>query len=306
MSAVATALAPIFLLIVLGWTLRRRQTVPDSFWAPAETLTYYILFPALLVDSTARADLAGLDIAGLCGALIPATLLATGLLLLLHRRLGRNGPAFTSVYQGAIRVNSYVGLAASSALFGREGTAVMAIGVIAIVPLVNVLSVLVLDRWGSAAGRGDWRRTLRGLAGNPLIVGVLVGAGMNAAGLHSLPVLSPLLSILGAASLPLGLLAVGAGLDFGAARGAGRDVLAASVIRLGLVPGLTALLGGWLGLAALPLAVAVLYNGLPTSASSYVLARLMGGDHRLMAGIITVQTLAAAATLPVWLWLLER
>ena len=49
----------------------------------------------------------------------------------------------------------------------------------------------------------------------------------------------------------------------------------------------------------MPAAVAVLYNGLPTSASSYVLARQMGGDGKLMAGIITATTLAAALTLPV-------
>ncbi|QJE73113.1 AEC family transporter [Aerophototrophica crusticola] len=307
MTAVVLALAPIFLLIVLGFGLRRFRVLPDHFWPPAEKLTYYVLFPALLVDSTAKADLAGLDIVGLGGSLLAAMLCGAALVLALRPWLATDGPAFTSVFQGAVRVNTYVGLAAGSALHGREGTALMAIGVIAIVPMVNVLSVLVLTRWGrkEGPGRATWRQAVKGVLTNPLILSVTLGALLNALGIHAVPVVSPLLSILGAASLPLGLLAVGAGLDFSAVRAAGASLVAASVMRLAVVPGITLGVGSLWGLGPLPLVVAVLYNGLPTSASAYVLARQMGGDSGLMAGIITAQTLAAALTLPLWLWVVS-
>lgn len=303
MIAVVAALAPIFLLIVIGYGLRRSGTVPDAFWPPAEKLTYYLFFPALLIDSTARADLEGVDLLGLGGSLVAAMLLVAATLLLLRRAITPDGPAFTSVFQGAIRVNTYVGLAAGAALFGREGTALMAVGVIAIVPLVNVLSVVALGRWGTSPTTG-WRSAAIAVGKNPLIVAVLIGAALNLLGVHAIPVLTPLMAILGAASLPLGLLAVGAGLDLPAARAAGGKVVVSSIVRLGVVPGLTLLFGWQAGLAAMPLAVAVLYNGLPTSASAYVLSRQMGGDHTLMAGIITAQTLAAAVSLPLWLLLL--
>lgn len=303
MTAVVLALAPIFLLIVIGYGIRRYGLVPDDFWPPAEKLTYYLFFPALLIDSTARADLSEVDLVGLGGALILATLVATAALLLARRAITTDGPAFTSVFQGAIRVNTYVGLAAGAALFGREGTALMAVGVIAIVPMVNVLSVVVLGRWGTNPTTG-WRSAVIAVAKNPLIVAVCLGALLNASGIHAIPVATPLMAILGAASLPLGLLAVGAGLDLKAARAAGGKVIASSAVRLAAIPGLTLLAGAEFGLAAMPLAVAVLYNGLPTSASAYVLSRQMGGDHALMAGIITAQTLAAAITLPAWLLLI--
>lgn len=304
MSPVVAALAPIFLLIVIGHGLRRSGMVPDAFWPPAERLTYYLFFPALLIDSTARADLSGIDLVGLGGSLVGAILVASLAVLALRRAITTDGPAFTSVFQGAVRVNTYVGLAAASALFGREGTALMAVGVIAVVPLVNVLSVLVLGRWGTSPANG-WRGAVANVVGNPLIVSVCIGAAMNAAGIHSVPVVTPLLSVLGAASLPLGLLAVGAGLDLAAARAAGGKVVFSSAVRLAAIPGMTLLFGTQVGLAAVPLAVAVLYSGLPTSASAYVLSRQMGGDHALMAGIVTAQTLAAAVTLPLWLMFLE-
>jgi len=302
MLAVSAALAPIFLLILLGWGLRRRAVVPDLFWPQAEKLTFYLFFPALLLDSTARADLSQMDLVGLGGSLLGATLLTGALLVALRPWIAKDGPAFTSVFQGATRVNTYVGLAAAAALYGAEGTALLAVGIIAIVPTLNVMAVLVLQRWGSGGG-GTWRTALRSLAVNPLLLSVLAGGLLNALDIHEIPIATPLLRILGAAALPLGLLAVGAGLDLPAVRRSGRGLVWSSAIRLLLVPAMTLGFGLLSGLGALPLAVAVLYNGLPTSAASYVMARTMGGDGPLMAGIITFQTLAAAATLPVWLML---
>jgi len=297
MTAVVEALAPVFLLVVVGWALRRAAFVPDAFWPPAEKLTYYVLFPALLVSSTAKADLSELD-AGAIGGALAATILTMALAALALRPLvARDGPAFTSVFQGSIRVNTYVGLAAGAALYGVPGTTVMAIGVLAVVPLVNLLSVLVMTRYGDGGARGI-RAAVAGVAKNPLILAVLAGAALNLAGLHRVPVATPLLDILGAASLPLGLLAVGAGLDLPAARRSTAGLAWACGLKLAVQPAVAFLLASLAGAQGLPLAVAVLYAGLPTSASSYVLARQMGGDAELMAGIITVQTLLAALTMP--------
>jgi len=297
MAAVVLGLAPIFLLIVLGYGLRATRFVSDAFWPAAERLTYFILFPALLVSSTAKAELHGLDLAGMGAALAVAVLAIAGATLALRRVVAPDGPGFTSVFQGAIRPNTYVGLAAAASLFGPEGTTLAAIGVVAVVPLVNMLSVAVMQRHATNAG-GGLKATALGIARNPLIGAVAVGAVLNAAGVHRLPVVTPLLDILGAASLPIGLLAVGAGLDIPAARASSRSVMWASGFKLAALPMLTLALAAPLGVTGTALAVAVLYNGLPCSASSYVLARQMGGDHRLMAGIITVQTLAAVLTLP--------
>lgn len=302
--AVLGALAPIFLLILIGFAARRCGFLPDTFWAPAERLTYYVLFPALIVDSLARADLASLAFGPMAAALTGPVLAAAALLAVLRRRFGLDGPAFTSVLQGAIRPNTYVGIAAARALFGAPGLATLAVGLATVVPLVNVLSVVALQRHGDPrAGRG-LSGVLLGIIRNPIILAVAAGAAANLAGAGNLPVVAPTLRILGEASLTLGLLAVGAGLVPSSVGASGRDILLAGGLKLAAVPLATALAGRLLGLDGMTLAIAVLFNALPASASSYILARQMGGDHRLMAGIITGQTVAAALTLPLALALL--
>ena len=157
-----------------------------------------------------------------------------------------------------------------------------------------------------ARGGGLWRTSLvvgKGILTNPLILACLLGLAMNLSGIGLPPVVGPLLESLGKAALPIGLLAVGAGLALDSLRGAGRPLVVSSVLKLVVLP-LVALLGlGGLALAGVGLdeasrGVVILYTALPCSASAYVLARQMGGDAPLMATIITTQTLAAMATLP--------
>lgn len=294
---VLDALAPVFLLILLGYLIRWRRFVADGFWSAAEKLTYYIFFPALLLESMVNADLRIGDLMPLIAALAGGPGITAVLLLATRRLWTVDGPAFSSLFQGAIRPNTYVGLAAAASLFGPQGVTLAAIGIATVIPLVNVLAVIVVQRFGAGQDASP-KQIAIGIASNPLIVSVLAGLILNLAGFGLPPVLGPLLGILGDVSLPLGLLAVGAGLDFGAVRrGIGR-VTAGSTLKLVLVPGVTAALCLAFGVGGMPAAVAILYNGLPTSASSYVLARQLGGDSPLMAGIITATTIAAAATIP--------
>ncbi len=297
MPAVAGALAPIFLLILFGQALRRRGLVPEAFWPAADRLTYRLFFPCLIVDELSRADL-GAAMGPMAAAMAAGVLAAAGLMLAGRRLTGLDGPAFTSVFQGAVRPNTYVGLAGAKALHGSAGLALTAVGIAVVVPLVNVLCVVVMARFGRD-GRGATARTVLGsLAGNPILLAAAAGAALNLGGIGRPPLVGDVVEILARAALPIGLLSVGAGLDLAAARQAGAAVALSAFLKLLLVPAVTALAGTALGVDGLTLTVAVLFNALPCSASAYALARQMGGDHGLVAGIITVQTLAAAVSLP--------
>ena len=144
--AAFAALVPIFALILLGYCLRRYRIVPDEFWAPMEKLTYFIFFPLLLLDNLSKANLGDLSVLPMALALMSAILAVTLGLYLLRRRLNLAGPAFSSVFQGSVRPNTFVGLAAASALFGVPGVTLFAIGLASVVPMVNVLCVVVLSR----------------------------------------------------------------------------------------------------------------------------------------------------------------
>jgi hypothetical protein len=302
MTIAFLALAPVFALIMLGYGARRINFVPDSFWPSAEKSIYYLFFPCLLFSElgTSVIDFAALLPMGL--AMFAAILVTTVLMLGLHPVWQLPGPIFSSVFQGGIRPNSYIGLAAAFGMFGQQGVALMAIGLAFVVPTVNILAVAILVRHGAnkAVSLMD---VVRGIVTNPLIIAVAAGVAYNLIGLPMPPVLGPMLEILGRASLPLGLLAVGAGLDLAVARRGIYRVGASSSIKLLAVPALTAAACLAFGVTGIEASVAVLYNALPVSASSYVLARQMGGDATLMAGIITLTTLAAIVTIPIVLTL---
>lgn len=304
MLSISLALAPVFLLIFLGWGLRRGGVLDGGFWSGAERLTYFLLFPALLVETLAGAEISAREAGPMAIAMIAGVLAVAAVALALQRRLGADGPGFTSVFQGSIRPNTYVGLAVAASAFGRPGVSLAAICVAATVPLVNLLSVAVLGRHvGADAAKA--RAVALLVATNPLILACLAGILMNLTGLVLPAVLDRLLTALGAASLPLGLMAVGAGLDPAAARQAGARVALAAALKLLLLPALSALALLALGVGGQAYGVALLYAALPCSASAYVLARQLGGDAPLMAGIITVQTLAAILTMPLVLTLLS-
>ncbi|MHA7209381.1 AEC family transporter [Arthrobacter sp. MDT1-65] len=298
------ALGPVIGLIALGCLLRSRGLLAPAFWPPAERLCYFVLLPALFVGGTATADLAGLPIALMAPILAgPVVLTALGLVLA-QRWLDLDGPAFTSVLQGSIRFNNYLGLSIALALFGPDGVALAAIANTVLVPLVNVLCTLGFARYGSE--RLTLAGTVRSIVTNPLILGCVVGILLNVSGLGLPPGAAEFVKALGGASLPLGLLCVGAALDLRSLGSNVGAVVLATAAKFAVLPGLGIAGCLLLGLTGEPAATVILFLSLPTASSAYVMARALGGDARLMASTITLQTLAGVLYLPVVLLVIRR
>jgi malonate transporter and related proteins len=297
MLATVGALAPVFLMIALGALLRARGLVDDAFWAGAERLVYRLLLPALLVLTTAGSDFSEFRVLPVAAALIAAILLTAGLAVALRPWLGIDDAAFTSAFQGAIRTNSYVGLAGAGALYGEAGFTVMGIVVFVVITAVNVLSVVALIWYGARPSGG--REVAALVLQNPLILACLIGFALNAAGIGLPGLAHDLLEILGRASLPLGLLCVGAGLDLSRASASPRAISAVLALKLLIMPAATAAFCVLFGVEGVTAGAAVLFTAVPVSASAYVLARQLGGDAPLMAGLITLTTLAAFITMPI-------
>lgn len=302
MSAWIDAFLPTFALIGLGAWLRARVLREASVWAGLEILTYWLLLPALLAVSISSVSLAELPVGRLAAALWPALIVATAAALGIARVLRHDRAAMTSVVQGGIRFNSYMALGIAGGLHGPAGLALG--GVVAGIVVPGAQTILALVFVLSDGGRPSPRRLATQVLSNPLLLGCLVGFAFAAAG--GMPHgIAPLARSLGQASLALGLLCVGAGLSLDSLREALPTQLAVGVLKLALVPAATWLLLRPIGLDGLPAAIAVLVMAMPTATTAYVMARALGGDARLMAAIITLQHLAAIATLPAWAWLLR-
>lgn len=307
MIQVLAALAPVIALIALGHQMRSRRWIDDSFWLPAERATFFLFFPALLVTALARARLDGLPVGGIMAAEAGAVMImavGTGLAASgLKRAPWRlDGPAFTSLFQCSMRPNTYVGLAVAAGLWGPQGVALVAICTAAVVPLVNLLGILAHLRWAGRDGAAfRWRDAILPVVRNPLILSCVAGIALNLAGIGMPPVIGPFLDILAGASLPLGLLAVGAGIRLGDLRRAGASVGLSIVTKMAGLPLLVLVLGALCGLDGATMAASVLYAALPAAPVSYVVARQMGGDAALVATMLSAQTVAAALIMPVWI-----
>nr|WP_272889744.1 AEC family transporter [Stutzerimonas stutzeri] len=300
-TALLLALWPLFALIVAGYFLRLKEFPNEAFWPGAERINYFVLFPALLFSSLATAPLNNPALPRLAGAVMLGLGLIWVGLLLVKRTRGWPAARFGAVAQGALRFNTYLGLAAVGSLFGKEGLALAALMLALMVPTVNVMSV-----WALTAERGvNVRSLLLPIIKNPLILACLAGALVNLAGLGLPGGTDRLLSLLAAASLPLGLLCVGAALKPQELSGEIPALGWNSATRLLAVPLLAYGVALVLGLPDMETTILVLFFALPTAPTAYVLTRQLGGDSHLMAGIITLQTLLAAASLPLVLTLLS-
>jgi predicted permease len=297
------SLIAVFLVIAAG-TLARRWFLPDEqVWKGTEKVTYYILIPALLIHSLALADLKSVPVAGVAAALLSANVVM-GLALLLGRRalqdaLRMDGPAFTSLFQGVMRWNAFVALAMAGNLYGATGVTLASVAMAVLIPVLNIQSVLVLRRYGSGTGGSMWQ----GLATNPFILGTLAGLAINLTGLPVPGAIASTIDILGRCALGLGLLLVGAGLQLGDLVKPSRALLASLALRLLLLPVIGGLAALALALGNAPMGVVIVCLAVPSASASYILARQMGGDAPLIAAMLTAQTIASFATLPLLFWL---
>jgi predicted permease len=240
-------------------------------------------------------------VAGVGGALFLSALVMSLLCLTLRplfARLAIDGPAFTSIFQGATRWQTYVALAVSGNLFGDAGLALASVAMVAIIPLVNVFSVAVLVRYASPERKSLGTIVLT-VVQNPLIWACAIGLAINVLHLPLPKLWHEVADALGRSSLAIGLLVTGAGLHL---EGLLRPSAAAAigvVLKLILMPVLGIALALWFGLSDQNLVIVTACSAIPASSSAYVLARQMGGDAPLLAQIITLQTILAAITIPI-------
>ncbi|MDP9968394.1 putative permease [Variovorax paradoxus] len=291
----AQLLFPDFSLIAIGWLLCRYTALDRRVWDQVESLVYYFLFPVLLFHSIVRSPLdfaatsslltAGVGI-GLSGiAMAYALPHVPGL----RSHIDRRDHAASA--QIGFRFNSFICLALAERLAGAQGLLLIAVLIGVCVPMFNIAAVWPMARHAQS---GFARQLVR----NPLIVATLAGLLANVLGFTVPNWATPTLARIGAASLALGLLAAGAGMQF-ASLGRGK-VLAVSVlsIRHLLLPLVAWGLSLALRLDATQAAVLMAFSAVPTASSAYVLAARMGYNGPYVAGLVTLSTLLGVASLP--------
>jgi predicted permease len=301
------SIAPIFLLIIIGYGLRRYGFSSAEFWNFTNKLVYWILFPALLFSKTSTIVLSGDKFLSNAVVIYGGFGSAVVFALLVGKIFQFNGATLSSVLQGAARHNAFIALAVAERLFGSQGLAQAALVTAMLIPVTNIVVVtLMVVVTQSSEQKGVVRAILRDLARNPLLIAVLLGVGMNILGVTPLPVVNDLTDILGRAALPIMLVAVGANIRVRKMANIGLPTFFSVVGKMVVFPAVIAILALSYGLSELATMVAIIFGSVPTAASAYALARQMGGDAQLMSTIITIQTGLSFVSLPISLAIVQQ
>ena len=296
MLTIFLAIAPVIVIIMMGYSLRRGNILSIEFWNFNDSLVYRILMPALFFAKISTADLSGNlgDYAFLLYAGFFAAIFCGWF-------LGREiqAPQASSLMQGSARFNTFIGLAIAEAVYGTKGLQLAVLGSALLVPVVNVTVVSLMARQLGGGGKS----ILIELVKNPLILSICAGVLFNLTGLNEVAVLHEIARILGNAALPIMLLSVGANLKLRGLSGS-RKIIGFSMVGKFLINPIAVVFAALvLNTDPLFIQVALIFAALPTGVASYTLAREMQGDAPLMAAIITIQTLLSFIVLPLTLLL---
>lgn len=291
----AQLLFPDFSLILCGYLVCRYTRLNRSVWQQVESLVYFFLFPVLLFHSIVKSPLdlvatSNLILAGLCLGL-SAIALAYSLPYwpLLGRHINRRDHAASA--QIGFRFNSFIALALAERIAGPQGLLLISVLIGFCVPLFNIGAVWPMARHGNAH---FGRELLR----NPLILATVSGLVANLLGFRMPNWLEPTVHRIGAASLALGLLSAGAGMQLSSLRHAKVLTSAILLCKHLMLPLLALAWSRLLSLDATQTTVLLAFSALPTASTCYVLASRMGYNGAYVGALVTLSTLSGMLSLP--------
>ncbi len=306
------AVAPMALLIFLGWFLRRVGILTEGFRQAATKLLFSVALPVFLFTKTAGADLSGFSpapvIAGVCSTLI---MFFMGWLILPH--IEKDPAKYGVMVQGAYRSNfAILGIPLVSAIYGSASDLAAVSLLTVVVPLYSTLAVIILTPASEqAAGHGaiSWGSRFRSILTNPLILSTMAGIPfsllhIDILHMEQLSFLTKAMGYVTDLTLPLGMLCVGA--SFSAVSGdcgecdrehLTRNTIIGVAAKLVLSPLVTLGLGYALGCRGVDLGVLMVLVCGPCSVTSYIMASAMGGNRLLASKLVAYTTVLSAVTI---------
>lgn len=301
LAEIITIVFPVFLVVALGYAIRRTSLLNDDFLFQLNRLVYYIALPLLLFYKIASADFSrSFDIVLVGGVAIAV---AAGFALTYIFAVWKNyGDTIRGTFcQCASRGNlAYVGLAIVFNAYGESGLATAGVLLGFIVPLLNFFSLIFL-LLPHRENRLNPITFLQQILLNPLIVACFIGTAWSYFQIPIPEVFDRALHIVTGMALPLALISIGASFSMRKLRGDLRIAFWAVGFKLGIMPAMTAVLLFLLGITGENLAVGVLFAGTPTATAAYIFSQQMRGDAELAGAIIMLTTLLSVFTYTVLL-----
>lgn len=301
------ATMPIFLVMILGWWLKKIGFLTDEFVSVADKLVFKIALPVMVFKDIAGADLFKDFNFGFVLFCFLGTCIFFFVIWLLAEIFIKDKSMIGSFVQGSFRGSAAIlGIAFAQNIYGSSGLVPMMI--VASIPLFNIFSVIVLMRSANAEETDKAvvvKKTLKGIVTNPIIIGIFAGIPFALLKIQFPVILEKGFQSVASLSTPLALIAIGAGFTVDAAMDKWKPVLAASFIKLIMIPGIFLPIAAWMGFRNEEMVALLILTGAPTTVSSYIMAKNMGNDGTLASGIVVMTTLLSAVTLTAIIFILK-
>lgn len=300
------ATIPIFLTMLMGLMFKRLGLFDARFVDRMNAFVFRVALPVLLFEELSTADFYTVWDGRFVAFCFLVTLACIGIAFMISF-LMRERELRGEFVQGAYRSSAAIlGIAFIQNIYGSAGMAPLMI--IGTVPLYNVMAVVVLSLMGARGGRLDgrvMRKTLLGIATNPIIWGILIGLLWSLLRLPMPRILEKTVGNIAVLATPLGLMAMGAAFDARKARAKIVPALWASALKLVGFCALFVPIAVMCGFTQEKLVAILVMLGSATTVSSFVMARNMGHEGTLSASIVMITTAFSAFTLTFWLFLLR-
>lgn len=304
---ILNTVGPIFLIVVIGWVLRKRGIINETFIKQSTRFVFNVTLPVLIFLKLATVDF------GQVFSLKVIILIYSGIFIvfflswLLARQFIPKGQGRGVFIQGSFRPNNVIiGLALIMNIFGDEGVSRTVVILTFLVPLDNVLSVLALTLFDETGHRGQAiRKSMKSIITNPVIVAGLIAIFYSITKLPLPVLILNTGNYLANITLPLALIGVGASLRVAFLKKTSIVTIGAMLLKLVVAPVIGTILGYILGYSGMDLGIIFIIFACPTAIVSYILADAMTPHGEMAGNIVITTTVFSAITLPIGLLLLS-
>ncbi|GGK84255.1 AEC family transporter [Mangrovihabitans endophyticus] len=285
-------------IVLAGWAARRWSGLPDDAQAVLGGLAYTVLSPCLLFTAAAGADLHLLLSEPLLVSAAAAGICFGSHVLVSWLAPGERTPGATvtgALAAGYVNANN-IGIPVATYVLGDATLAVpiIVLQVLIITPLV--LALLEAATTGRVSPRAILAAPLR----NPLVIAVALGVLVSAFGLHVPAIVARPVATIGAAAVPVVLIAFGMSLSGRRVLAARHDrvpTIAAVILKIVVMPVVALTLALALGLPPqIRYAVTVL-AALPTAQNVFLFAQRFGAGLTLVRDATFLSTVGCVPVL---------
>ena len=296
------ATIPIFLMMLLGMLFRKLGWMDEVFAAKMNKFVFLVPLPVLLFEQLATVDFSEVwDIKFIlfCFVVTAISITISTLISLLWKDRSIKGEFIQATYRSSAAL---LGIAFIQNIYGNSGQAPLMI--IGSVPLYNIMAVVVLSVFKPGNNSFDKalvKKTLKGIATNPIIIGIVAGFVWSALKLSMPSILHKTVSSIGATATPMGLMSMGATFEMKKATSKMKPTLVAVFMKLVGFCAVFLPVAAVLGFRNEELIAILVMLGSATTVSCFVMARNMGHEGTLSSGVIMMTTLLSAFTLTMWL-----